>query len=98
LAYPWGFRQGLESSLQTDVLENDGLTAQREPIQPLRLTVTWTNVTNRAYTLERAANLGALPAFSLAQSNIAGLPDATSWTDTNTPSPGPRFYRVRVEK
>ena len=61
------------------------------------VTVTWSSVTNRSYTLERATNLGAVPAFSVLQSNLAGLPDTTAWTDTNSLAPAPRFYRVRVE-
>ncbi len=61
------------------------------------LTVTWASVTNRFYSLERAIDPAALPAFALAQSNIAGLPEATSWTDTNAGGAGPFYYRVRAE-
>jgi hypothetical protein len=59
--------------------------------------VTWSSVNYRSYTLERATNLGALPAFSVLQSNLAGWPGTTSWTDTNSPGSAPCFYRVRVE-
>ncbi len=52
---------------------------------------TWSSVSYRSYSLERATNAGAVPAFSLLQSNIV------SWTDTNTFGTTPRFYRVRVE-
>jgi hypothetical protein len=55
------------------------------------------SVTNRSYALERATNLGAVPAFSVLQSNIAGWPGTTSWTDTNSVGSAPRFHRVRVE-
>ena len=60
------------------------------------VTVTWSSVTNRTYALERATDLGGVSAFSVLQSNIPGLPDTTSWTDTNSVGPAPRFYRVRV--
>jgi hypothetical protein len=60
------------------------------------VTLTWSSVANRTYALERATNLGAAPAFSVLQSNLAGLPDTTSFTDTNDSGPAPRFYRVRV--
>ena len=65
---------------------------------PASVTLTWSSVTNRSYALERATNLGGVPAFSVLQSNIAGLPGTTSWTDTNGVGSAPRFYRVRVEQ
>ena len=61
------------------------------------VTVTWSSVTNRTYALERAIDLGAAPAFSVLRSNLPGLPDTTTFTDTNTLGSAPRFYRVRVE-
>ena len=64
---------------------------------PASVTLTWSSVTNRTYALERATNLGAGPAFSVLQSNLAGLPGTTSWTDTNAAGSTPRFYRVRVQ-
>jgi hypothetical protein len=60
--------------------------------------VTWTSVTNRSYSLERATNLDASPAFFLLSSNIAGLAGATTFTDTNAVGAAPRFYRVIVEQ
>ncbi len=62
------------------------------------VTVSWSSVTGRSYSLERSVNLGAFPAFSLLRSNIAGLAGTTSWTDTNAVGAAPRFYRVRVEQ
>jgi hypothetical protein len=62
------------------------------------VTLTWSSVETRAYALERATNLGVVPAFSLLQSNIAGLPGTTRWADTNASESAPRFYRVRVEQ
>jgi hypothetical protein len=61
------------------------------------VTVTWSSVTDRTYALERATDLAPAPAFSLLQSNLPGLPDTTSFTDTNALGAAPRFYRVRAE-
>ena len=65
-------------------------------ITPTNVTLTWTSVTNRTYTLEQATNLGGAPAFSVLRSNLPGLPGTTSWTDTNAPVSSPRFYQLRV--
>ena len=65
-------------------------------ITPTHVTLTWTSITNRTYTLEQATNLGAAPAFSVLRSNLTGLPGTTSWTDTNAPVSSPRFYQLRV--
>jgi hypothetical protein len=66
-------------------------------VTPGDVMLTWTSVTNRFYTLESATNLNSAPAFSVLKSNLTGLPGTTSWTDTNHPAAGPRYYRVRVE-
>ena len=65
-------------------------------LTPTNVTLTWTSVTNRTYTLEQATNLGGVPAFSVLRSNLAGLHGTTSWTDTNAPVSSPRFYHLRV--
>jgi parallel beta-helix repeat protein len=65
-------------------------------ITPTNVTLTWTSVTNRTYTLEQATNLNGTPAFSVLRSNLAGRPGTTSWTDTNAPVSSPRFYQLRV--
>ena len=65
-------------------------------ITPTNVTLTWTSVTNRTYTLEQATNLGGAPAFSVLRSNLVGLPGTTSWTDTNAPVSSGRFYQLRV--
>lgn len=65
-------------------------------ITPTHVTLTWTSVANRTYTLEQATTLGGTPAFSVLRSNLAGLPGTTSWTDTNAPISIPRFYQLRV--
>jgi hypothetical protein len=59
--------------------------------------VSWLSVTNHTYSLEWATNPAQNPAFSLAQSNIAGQASTTTLTDTNATGGGPFFYRVRAE-
>jgi hypothetical protein len=59
--------------------------------------VSWLSVTNHTYSLEWATNPAQNPAFSLAQSNIAGQASITTLTDTNATGGGPFFYRVRAE-
>ena len=62
------------------------------------VTLSWISVTNRSYFVLRATDLAESLAFSLLQSNVAGLPDTTSFTDTNAPATGPAFYRVGVHQ
>jgi hypothetical protein len=62
---------------------------------PARAKLTWTSVTNRAYFIERSTNL---PSFSLLKSNIAGLLQTTSFTDSNPPTTFPAFYRVGIQQ
>ena len=51
---------------------------------------------SQIYFVERATNLMP-PAFSLLQTNIPGLSDTTSFTDTGPPLSGPAYYRVGVQ-
>jgi hypothetical protein len=67
-------------------------------VLPASVTLTWLSVTDRAYFLRRATNLAAPADFSLLQTNIHGLPDTTSFTDTNPPPAGSAYYRVGVHK
>jgi hypothetical protein len=62
---------------------------------PTSVMATWSSVTNRTYFVERATNL-VPAAFSLLRTNIPGLPDTTSFTDTSPPLSGPAYYRVGV--
>jgi len=64
---------------------------------PASMTLTWTSVTNCSYFVQRATNLVPLPAFSLLQTNIPGLSDKISITDTNPPASTPAFYRVGIQ-
>jgi len=74
------------------------LRLQPPVFAPGSVTLTWSSVTNRAYFVERATNLVPAPAFALLQTNILGLPDTTSFIDTNPPASGPAFYRVGVQQ
>lgn len=58
--------------------------------------VTWQSVAGVGYSLERSTNLAS--PFTLLASDILGQPggNATSYTDTNTASLSPLFYRVSV--
>src|SRR5204863_6208158 len=52
-------------------------------ITPTNVTLAWTSVPDRTYTLEQATNLEGARAFSVLRSNLVGQPGTTSWTDTN---------------
>lgn len=60
--------------------------------------VSWSSVTNRTYSLERAVSLGAAHVFEVVRSNLTGSDRITSFTDTSAMGAGPFFYRVRVEQ
>jgi hypothetical protein len=59
------------------------------------IVVTWQSVTNQTYYLLRAQDSQA-PVFNLVAAGVPGQSGTTSYTDTNTPPPGPYFYRVAV--
>ncbi|MFO1513370.1 MAG: choice-of-anchor Q domain-containing protein [Verrucomicrobiota bacterium] len=60
--------------------------------------VSWQSVATRNYFLQRSTNLLQQPAFKTIQSNITGRAGVTAYTDTNTASGGPFFYRVGIEE
>ncbi len=64
---------------------------------PARAKLTWTSVTNRAYFIERSTNLNSR-SFSIIKTNIAGLLQTTSFTDSNPPPTARAFYRVGVQQ
>ena len=64
---------------------------------PPSVLLRWNSVSNRTYFIEGSTNLRQQPAFSLLRSNIPGLPNSTTFTDTNPPASGSRFYRVGVQ-
>jgi len=65
---------------------------------PATVTLIWSSVTNRVYFIQRADTLAPLPSFYQIQTGIPGLPDTTSFTDTNPPTAGPAYYRVGVQQ
>jgi hypothetical protein len=65
---------------------------------PAGLMLSWTSVTNRTYSLERATTPFGATAFSPCLSNLAGLSGVTTYTDSNAVGIGTAFYRVRVTR
>jgi hypothetical protein len=59
--------------------------------------VTWQSVSGVAYYIQRGTNLGAQPAFTTLQGNIAGQAGTTSYLDTAPGSGNSDFYRVGVQ-
>jgi len=78
--------------------DSSPLNLQLPALFPGSVTLTWSSVATRSYSLERATNVGTSPAFSLLSSNIAGQAGTTSFTDTNAVTGGPPFCRIRVEQ
>jgi hypothetical protein len=64
---------------------------------PAGIAIVWQSVSNRAYFLERSANLAAHPPFTLLASNLSGQDGTTTYTDTSATGAGPYFYRVGVQ-
>jgi hypothetical protein len=61
------------------------------------VTVSWQSVSGVSYFLERSTNLWASPPFRPLVTGIPGQAGTTTYTDTNTASQSPLFYRVGVK-
>ena len=64
---------------------------------PSGIVVTWQSVTNKTYSVQRAASLMTPPSFSVIQGGVSGQPGTTTFIDTNAAGTGLGFYRVRVQ-
>jgi hypothetical protein len=84
---------GTDPTNGLSVLKFVAITANNPP----GVILNWQSVNNRTYYLERAGSLAVQPSFSSIQSNITGQAGTTSYTDTNSTSAGPFFYRVGVQ-
>ena len=73
------------------------LRLQTPLVNPPGLLLRWSSDTNRAYFVQRATSLNSPLSFTTLQGDIPGLPNTTSFTDTNTLASGPAFYRVGVQ-
>ena len=60
------------------------------------VTVTWQSVAGVNYFIQRATHLAVPGSFATLATNIRGQAGTTSYTDTNSVSAGPFFYRVGV--
>jgi hypothetical protein len=60
------------------------------------LTLRWQSVTGRNYFVQRSSSLTAPAPFLIIATNVVGLTNLTSFTDTNATGHGPFFYRVGV--
>jgi hypothetical protein len=61
------------------------------------LALCWQSVTDRSYSLERAAVISSPQQFLPIQTGILGQPNMTCAIDSNWPSAGIFYYRIRVE-
>ena len=58
----------------------------------------WQSVSGKAYLIQRATALGAMPAFSTVTSNLYIYSSLGTYTDTTATNAGPYFYRVGVQQ
>jgi len=59
--------------------------------------ISWQSVPNRTYFLQCSTNLTLPSSFITIQSNISGLPNITSYSDSNAVNGSGSFYRVGVQ-
>jgi hypothetical protein len=73
------------------------LSLEVPQVVPANVTITWTSVTNRRYSVERSASLLAPMLFAPVATNVPGQAGMTIFTDTNASGSGPFWYRVGVQ-
>ena len=66
-----------------------GLPRPRAQLAVAGVAVSWLSVTNKMYSIERAGDLTAAPAFSLLRSGLPGSDGMTTFMDTNATGGGP---------
>jgi hypothetical protein len=61
------------------------------------LNVSWESVATRSYWLERAEDMGAVPAFQTIATNLPGVAGSSTYNDTSATNGGTYYYRVGVQ-
>jgi hypothetical protein len=79
------------------LVSTSALRVVRLVANPPATILTWQSSTNRTYYIQSAANATGQPCFTSIASNLQGRLGTTSFTNLNTPCPGPLFYRVAVQ-
>ena len=73
-------------------------SATPSQIVPGGFVLEWASFTGINYSVNRATNLLDSPnCFFPLKTNIPGLPEITTYTDTNVPAFGPSFYKISVD-
>jgi len=90
-----GMNDGDEAAAGTSPLDRHDVLALRD-LQPLAAAhweVSWPTVTGKFYLIEGSTNL--LQGFKPLSDSISGDGTIQVWQDTNAPTKGGRFYRIR---
>ena len=61
------------------------------------ITVNWQGIYGVSYSVERATNLMASPAFGVIMDGISGQDGVNSWQDSSADPAGTYFYRISVQ-
>jgi hypothetical protein len=84
----------------TDPTDSSSLLRMLSPTpftNPSSVLISWKSVSNRTYFLQRSTNVALPSSFITIQSNISGLPNITSYSDSNAVNGNGSFYRVGVQ-